>query len=126
MASTTKTTLRMQHSSFSVAASAAGALEPLVGLGFFFGRFCNNVLWGRVLCPTPNPQPGGPGYPFVSGSSPLTCLAQVALPVASNRPHSSQDHFTMQSPLCQSKATLGGWVGQHRHRQHRKLTTFKA
>jgi hypothetical protein len=29
----------------------------------------------------PNPQPGGPGYPFLSGSSPLTCLAGEALPV---------------------------------------------
>ena len=31
---------------------------------------------------TPNPQPGGPGYPFLSGSSPLTCLTWEALPVA--------------------------------------------
>jgi hypothetical protein len=30
----------------------------------------------------PNPQPGEPGYPFLSGSSPLTCLAWEALPVA--------------------------------------------
>jgi hypothetical protein len=30
----------------------------------------------------PNPQPGGPGYRFLSGSSPLTCLAWEALPVA--------------------------------------------
>jgi hypothetical protein len=29
----------------------------------------------------PNPQPGGPGYLFLSGSSPLTCLAWEALPV---------------------------------------------
>jgi hypothetical protein len=35
-----------------------------------------------VVSPTPNPQPGGPGYPFSSGSSPLTCLAWEALPVA--------------------------------------------
>jgi hypothetical protein len=28
-----------------------------------------------VVSPTPNPQPGGPGYPFLSGSSPSTCLA---------------------------------------------------
>jgi hypothetical protein len=26
-----------------------------------------------VVSPTPNPQPGGPGCPFSSGSSPLTC-----------------------------------------------------
>jgi hypothetical protein len=37
---------------------------------------------GRVVGPAPNPQPGGPGYPFLSGSSPLTCLAWKALPVA--------------------------------------------
>jgi hypothetical protein len=31
---------------------------------------------------TPNPQPGGPGYPSSSGSFPLTCPAWVTLPVA--------------------------------------------
>ena len=43
-----------------------------------------NKLFFRceVVSPTPNPQPGGPGYPFSSGSSPLTCLAWEALPVA--------------------------------------------
>ena len=35
-----------------------------------------------VVNPTPNPQPGGPGYPFLSGSSPLTYLAWEAPPVA--------------------------------------------
>jgi hypothetical protein len=35
-----------------------------------------------VVSPTPNPQPGGPGYLFLLGSSPLTCLAWEALPVA--------------------------------------------
>jgi hypothetical protein len=35
-----------------------------------------------VVSLTPNPQPGGPGYPFLSGLSPLTCLAWEALPVA--------------------------------------------
>ena len=39
-------------------------------------------LLGGVVSPTTNPQPGGPGYPFLSGSSPLPCLAWVALPVA--------------------------------------------
>jgi len=38
------------------------------------------TVWGCY--PTPNPQRGGPGYPFLSGSSPLTCLAWKALPVA--------------------------------------------
>ena len=30
----------------------------------------------------PNSQPGGPGYPFSSGSLPMTYLAWEALPVA--------------------------------------------
>ena len=34
-----------------------------------------SFLLGGVVRPMPNPQPGGPGYPFLSGSSPLTCLA---------------------------------------------------
>ena len=46
----------------------------------FFGTFW--FLQGRVVSPAPNPQPGGPGYPFLSGSSPLTCLAWEALLVA--------------------------------------------
>ena len=36
----------------------------------------------EVVSLTPNPQPGGPGYPFLSGSSSLTCLAWEARPVA--------------------------------------------
>jgi hypothetical protein len=39
-------------------------------------------LWCGVVSLTPNPQSGGPGYPFSSGSSPLTCLAWEAIPVA--------------------------------------------
>jgi len=39
-------------------------------------------LRGEVVSLTPNTQPGGSGYPFLSGSSPLTCLAWEALPVA--------------------------------------------
>jgi hypothetical protein len=38
------------------------------------------TVWGCSL--TPNPQPGGPGYPSLSGSYPLTCQALLALPVA--------------------------------------------
>jgi hypothetical protein len=46
--------------------------------------FRNNkfFLLCGVVSPKPNHQPGGPGYPFLSGSSPLTCLASEALPVA--------------------------------------------
>jgi hypothetical protein len=37
---------------------------------------------GRVVSPTHNPQPGGPGYPFLSASSPLTFPAWEPLLVA--------------------------------------------
>jgi hypothetical protein len=40
----------------------------------------------RVISLTPKPQPGGPGYPFLSGSSPLTCPAWETLPVATLPP----------------------------------------
>jgi hypothetical protein len=36
----------------------------------------------EVVGLTPNPQPGGPGYPSSSGSYPLTCPARVTLPPA--------------------------------------------
>jgi hypothetical protein len=44
------------------------------------------VLRGEIVSLTPNPQPRGPGYPFLSGPSPLTCLARDAIPVASRPP----------------------------------------
>ena len=54
-----------------------------LGLLCFFYRFCNNIfLLGGFVSLTSNPQSGAPGYPFMSGSSPLTCLAWEALPVA--------------------------------------------
>ena len=59
----------------------SSALQPWEGLGLHL-RFHNIFVRGEVLSLTPNPQPGGPGYPFLSGSSPLTCLAWEALPVA--------------------------------------------
>jgi hypothetical protein len=62
----------------------SSALQPWVGLGFLM-RFRNNFFFflrGEVVILTSNPQPGGPGYFFLSGSSPLTCLAWEALPVA--------------------------------------------
>jgi hypothetical protein len=48
--------------------------------------FSTSVTISFLLCgvvsPKLNPQPGGPGYPFLSGSSPLNCQAWGALPVA--------------------------------------------
>jgi hypothetical protein len=35
---------------------------------------------------TPNPQPGEPGYPVLSGSEALTCLADDAKPLVSLQP----------------------------------------
>ena len=47
------------------------------------GGFRNSYfLQGETVSLTPNPQPGGPGYPLLSGPSPSTCPARVALPVA--------------------------------------------
>ena len=51
-------------------------------------RGISDVSWtqilfpGGVVTPTPNLQPGGPGCPFLPGSSPLTCPPWVTLPVA--------------------------------------------
>ena len=50
----------------------------LASLGFRNNYF----LQGEVVSLTPNPQPRGPGYPLLSGPSPSTCPARVALPVA--------------------------------------------
>jgi len=81
------------------------ALQPSVGFGlsnntspFFLIYHPSSLnLSSLILCstfvtisfllcgaasPKPNPEPGRRGYPFLSGSSPLTCLAWEALPVA--------------------------------------------
>jgi hypothetical protein len=63
------------------------ALQPWVGLASSFIRDCcvgfvtTYFLWGGVVSLTPNPEPGGTGYHFLSGSIPLTCLAREVLPV---------------------------------------------
>jgi hypothetical protein len=44
---------------------------------------CFSFSRGLVAGQSLNPQPGGPGYPLLSGPSPSTCPASVALPVAS-------------------------------------------
>jgi len=49
--------------------------SALVSSVFLF-RFRNNIVLGDgIVSLTLNLQYGGPGYPFLSGSSPLTCLA---------------------------------------------------
>ena len=50
--------------------------------GLLWGFVTIIFLKGEVVSLTPNPQPGGPGYPLLSGPSPSTCPARVALPVA--------------------------------------------
>jgi hypothetical protein len=42
-----------------------------------------NFLLCGFVSSKPNPQTGGPGYPFLSGSSPLTYLAWEAYATAS-------------------------------------------
>ena len=67
---------RTESSSSSDGATARGGPWPPLG-------FRNNYfLQGEVVSLTPNPQPGGPGYPLLSGPFPSTYPARVALPVA--------------------------------------------
>ena len=40
------------------------------------------LYYNAIISTMPNPQSRRPGYPFLSGSSRLTCLAWEALPVA--------------------------------------------
>jgi hypothetical protein len=49
-------------------------------------RYRNNSFYSQreVVSPTPNPQPGGPRYPLLSGPSPSTCPARV-VPRTPNR-----------------------------------------
>ena len=65
------------------------------------------LLWG-VVSPMPIPKPGRPGYPFLSGSSLLTCLAWEALPVACGTASIALgDHVNTQvPPLSQSRDTF--------------------
>jgi hypothetical protein len=63
----------------------------------------------RLLTSCLNPQPGGPGYLFWSGLSPLTHPAQEALLTICYRHYGSQVHLGMQAPpLQQSRDTSGG------------------
>jgi hypothetical protein len=57
----------------------------------------SSLLWCEVVSLTPNPQPGGPGYPSSSGSYPLTCPAWVTLPHA-------------QPPTWRTRVSLFVWL----------------
>jgi len=69
-------------SSSSVGATVRCGLWPVEQYFLFLNFITISSLLCENVSPTPNPQPGGPGYSFLSGSSPLTCLAWEALPVA--------------------------------------------
>jgi hypothetical protein len=98
------------------------ALQPAVGFGlsnnilvFPLFNFRNNkFLLCGVVSPTPNPQHGGPGYPFLFGLSPLLDLTGMGGLTSSihYRQHSSWDHVTTQAPPPrQSRDTFGGTSG---------------
>ena len=103
------------HRATSEGAARKGRLKERCGLetrnNFFFFRLRNRqklvrirfgcgldsriygiFLWGGVVSPIPNPQQGGPIYPFLFGSSPLTCLAWEALTAATLPLSGSFDH----------------------------------
>jgi hypothetical protein len=61
------------------------------------------VLRGETVSLTPIPQHGGPAYPFLSGSSPLTCLARDAISLASLQPAQLSGSFDHASPTTTSK-----------------------
>jgi hypothetical protein len=62
------------------------------------------ILQGEVV----NPQPGGPGYPFSPGSSPLACPEWETLPLATVPRYSAHDSLTNTSPTTKSKLDIIG------------------
>jgi hypothetical protein len=54
--------------------------------GWLSGFWTSYFLRCEVVSLTPNPQPGGPGYPSSPGPYTLTCPAWVALSVATLPP----------------------------------------
>jgi hypothetical protein len=73
---------------------------------FLFSTFVTiSFLLCGVVSPTRNLQPGGPGYPSLSGSSPLTCLEWEALPVAYA---TARIALGIMWPLRQGRDTFGG------------------
>ena len=72
----------------------------------------NKFLLCGIVSSTPNPQPGGPGYPFFVWVITLD-LSGMGGPTSSirYRQHSSQDHVTTQTPpQRQSKDIFGGYI----------------
>jgi hypothetical protein len=79
-------------------------------MGTVSGKFlCSTFVTVRfllcgVVSPTPNPQPGGPGYPFFVW---VITLDLSTSSICYHR-HSSQGHVTTQAPpLRQSRGTFG-------------------
>jgi hypothetical protein len=78
---------------------------------YLFSTFVTiSFLLCGVVSPTQNPQPGGPGYPFLSGSSPWTYIPCYKKSVncankilKDNADWTGQTYVTVQSlvPRCQ-------------------------
>jgi len=88
----------------------------------FFLRHRKKFLRSWVFSLTPKSQPGGPGYFFLSGSSPW----RIGCPTSSisYRQRSSPDHMTTQAlPLRQNRNIFRGILG-HRPTRILKLCAF--
>ena len=67
-------------------------------------RFSQHQLFCWMqFSPTSNPQPGGPEYPFSSGSSLSTCPAWEAIPITTLLPVYLSGFFDHRSPTTTSK-----------------------
>jgi hypothetical protein len=78
-------------------------------------------LRGGVVSLTPNPQPGGPGYAFLPGSSPLTCLAWETLSVAYATTSIALGIIWPHKPRHYAKVGIPSG-GRHDHRIHIIMT----
>jgi hypothetical protein len=93
------------------------ALQSLLGLvlrlkvpPFFYSQpkhLCDffsdiNILRREVVVFTPNSQPGGPRYLFLSRSSTLTSLAWEAMPIVTLPPAYLSGTFEHASPITKS------------------------
>jgi len=67
------------------------------------------LLGDEVMAHRPNPQPGGPMYLSMSGCSPLTCPARMALPVATLLPAYLSRSLHNASLLTRQKMPSSWW-----------------